>query len=151
MKVRKSIASAIAVAGFAFLGSAALADPIAQSSASAVNHELTAASQSTFTLIRRGFARAGGARGVRAGGVRGRAFAGRRGFVAGRGAVARRGVVAGRRYAGGRRVWQNGRWWYGPAAVGLGVGVAGGSCYWNCRNAGHGPAFCSTYAANFCS
>lgn len=26
----------------------------------------------------------------------------------------------------------------------------GGSCYWNCRNAGHGPGYCQAYAYNFC-
>src|SRR5208337_4756114 len=145
MKIRTSIASAIALVGFAFLGSAALAEPVAQNSVPPASHQAAAAPQSTFTLIR--IVRGG--RGVRAAGIRGphRAFIGRRRAVAGGG------VVAGRRYyAGGRRVryWRNGRWWYGPAAVGLGVGVAGGSCYWNCRNAGHGPGFCSTYAANFC-
>jgi len=30
-------------------------------------------------------------------------------------------------------------YWYG-----------GGSCYWNCRNTGHGPAYCQAYAYNFC-
>ncbi len=26
----------------------------------------------------------------------------------------------------------------------------GGSCYWNCRNEGHGPRYCQAYAGNFC-
>ncbi len=153
MKIRKSITSAIAVLGFAFFGTAALANPIAQNTASGSATHLTAA-PSAFTLIAvrggRGGFRAGGFRGggFRAGGFRGGRAAivggGRRGaFVGGRG-------FAGRRFAGGRRVgyWRNGRWW-GPAAVGVGVGV-GGSCFWNCRNAGYGPGYCSTYAANFC-
>lgn len=25
-----------------------------------------------------------------------------------------------------------------------------GSCYWNCRNAGHGPSYCRAYAYEFC-
>ncbi len=151
MNIRQSITSAIAVLGFAVLGSAALANPIAQTSAPASGTHLAAA-ESTFTLIAirgggRGF-RGGGARGFRGGGFR----AG--GVRGGRAAVVRGGrrgvVVGGRGFAGGRRVgyWRNGRW-FGPAAVGVGIG-AGGSCYWNCRNSGYGAGYCSANAGNFC-
>jgi hypothetical protein len=160
MKIGRTVTSALAAFGFAFLGHAALAGPAAEANASAVYKQTDAASQSTFTLIRRGFARAGGARGFRAAGFRGGAVAGRRGVVAGRrGFVAgRRGVVAGGRVVGGRRVvagrrvgyWRNGRW-IGPAVVGgVVAGAAGGSCYWNCRNSGHGPSFCRANAGGFC-
>lgn len=26
----------------------------------------------------------------------------------------------------------------------------GGSCYWNCRNAGYGTGYCQSYSSNFC-
>jgi hypothetical protein len=46
---------------------------------------------------------------------------------------------------GRRGYWYGGVWyWWGP------VGVYGGSCYWNCRNAGFGPGYCSAYSFNFC-
>ncbi len=30
------------------------------------------------------------------------------------------------------------------------TGYGAGSCYWNCRSAGHGPAYCRAHAWNFC-
>jgi len=58
------------------------------------------------------------------------------------------GVPHGARWGwrGGRRgYWYGGVWyWWGP------VGVYGGSCYWNCINAGFGPGYCSAYSFNFC-
>jgi hypothetical protein len=157
MKIGKTIPAVIAAAVFAFLSQVASADPVAQGSASAVDRQAAAAPQSSLTLIRA--RRGAGVRGTRARGVRGTAFRGgprtvaaRRGIGPRRTFVGGRRVVAGRRIAGTRRVryWRNGRWWWGPAG---GVGIVaggGGSCYWNCRNAGHGPGFCRTYAANFC-
>jgi hypothetical protein len=53
----------------------------------------------------------------------------------------------------GRRggYWRGGRWiWYGAPLVGLGVYGYGSSCYNNCLAAGYGPAYCSTYASDFC-
>ena len=93
--------------------------------------------------------RGGGMRGTRTAMVRGRGMRGAR-VTAFRTGPRRGFAVAGtgRRFAG-RRYWRGGRWWYGPATVGF-VGGGGGSCYWNCRNTGRGPGFCSTYAANFC-
>ncbi|MGO9174362.1 MAG: hypothetical protein ACLP7P_20685 [Rhodomicrobium sp.] len=59
-----------------------------------------------------------------------------------------KGVPHGARWGwrGGRRgYWYGGVWyWWGP------VGVYGGSCYWNCINAGFGPGYCSAYSFNFC-
>ena len=157
MKIEKTIPAAIAAAAFAFLSQVASADPVAQGSASAVDRQAAAASESPLTLIRA--IRGGGARGMRAGATRGtalrggpRTFTARRGFGPRRTFAGGRRAVAGRRFAGPRRVrfWRNGRWVWGPAVgVGIAAGV-GGSCYWNCRNAGHGPGFCRAYAGNFC-
>lgn len=48
-----------------------------------------------------------------------------------------------------RGYWRNGRWyWWGVPAIGL--GVYGGSCYWNCREAGYSPSYCRVNAADFC-
>jgi hypothetical protein len=152
MKIVKTIPAAIAAAAFAFVSQVASADPVAQGSVPAAG-QAAAEPESPFTLVRS--VRGGG---MRAGGVRGTAIrSGPRTFAArrvgpGRTFVGGRRAIAGRRIAGPRRVrfWRNGRWVWGPA---VGVGIAaggGGSCYWNCRNAGHGPGYCSTYAANYC-
>ena len=40
---------------------------------------------------------------------------------------------------GRRGYWRGGRWYGG-----------GGSCYWNCINAGYGPGYCSVNSWEFC-
>jgi len=46
------------------------------------------------------------------------------------------------RHGGRHGYWRHGHWfWYGGG---------GGSCYWNCINAGFGPAYCSVNAWRFC-
>jgi hypothetical protein len=157
MNFEKTIPAAIAAAAFAFLGQVASAEPVFQGSAAA-GRELAAEPQSSLTLVRTGQrgargTRAGRPRGVRAGGPRRAAVRGGPRRAAVRGVGPRRAFVGGpraarRRFAGSRRgrFWRHGRW-YGPA---IGVGIGGGSCYWNCRNAGHGRGFCRANAGRFC-
>ena len=58
------------------------------------------------------------------------------------------------RFHGGRTAFyhgHHGHWRHGHWYPFVGVGIyAGGSCYWNCRAAGYGPAYCSAYSYNFC-
>jgi len=50
-----------------------------------------------------------------------------------------------------RRYWRNGRWyWYGAPLIGYGLYSTYDSCYWSCINDGYGPAYCTTYAQNYC-
>jgi hypothetical protein len=158
MKMTSIIMPAIAAFGFALMSHAAFAETALASKAGA---ESLQKAPSTFTLIRRGGGMGGmRATRVRGGGMRGPRFAAVRTGPRGRAAVVRggnrtafiRGRRVGGRFVGGRRVryWRNGRWWWGPTAAGIGVGAGGGSCYWNCRNAGHGPGFCRAYAFNYC-
>jgi len=60
----------------------------------------------------------------------------------------RGGYATGRAYAGGHRrgYWRNGHWYAGPIIGGW----VGGSCYWNCRSEGFGPAYCRAYAWDYC-
>lgn len=157
MKIQKTIPAAIAAAAFAFLSQVASADPVAQGGASAIDRQAAAEPQNSLTLIRniRGAGARGmrtrGTRGMRTRGVRGTAVrGGPRTIAARRGLGPRRAFVGGRRFGPRRvRVWRNGRWVWGPA-FGVGIAAGGGSCYWNCRNAGHGPGFCRANAGNFC-
>ena len=96
-----------------------------------------------------GFAFGGGA-GIRGGGPGlngGRAFGSGPGFRGGGRSYAFDGRGG---YGRGRRGYYG--YGYGPF-VGFGYDYpyyGGGSCYWNCRNSGFGPSYCSAYAFNFC-
>ncbi len=52
--------------------------------------------------------------------------------------------------------FHHGRHFRGGPFIGFGYdygypdSYGGGSCYWNCRNAGYGPGYCQAYAYNFC-
>ncbi|MGA7323599.1 MAG: hypothetical protein WBX25_03745, partial [Rhodomicrobium sp.] len=67
---------------------------------------------------------------------------GRQGFSGRMGSAShnfRGGRIGGHTYAGGHRrgYWRNGHWYAGPI---IGGWYEGGSCYWNCRSEGFGPA-----------
>jgi hypothetical protein len=128
---KKLIAGALAAFGF-FASQAVLAEPAPAGFDQAAN------GSSALTLVAGPHGGAGGHAGIAGGGVH--SFAGpSRSF-------------AGRNFAGGH--WRHGhfRRGIGPFAgfwYDYDYGY-GGSCYWNCRNAGYGPSYCRAYADNFC-
>lgn len=149
MFVKKIVIGTVAAAALSLFGYAASAEPAASSGLVKANPN------STFTLIKQG----GGIRsgGMRMGGMRtgGMHMGGMRTGGVRMGAVrtgpARLGVTGGYRtsrlgFRNGRRgYWRGGRWFWGAPLVGY-----SDSCYWNCINAGYGPAYCQVYSYNFC-
>lgn len=106
-----------------------------------------------FTLIGHHGGGGGGGRG--GGGGHGGFSMGGRGGMGSMGMSGQRfSGFSGNRYSGlraggyhrGRGYWRGGRWY---AFDGYGV-AGGGSCYWNCLEAGYSPAYCSANAYDFC-
>ncbi len=155
MSLKRLIIVAVSAVGLSLTGYSASAGPVQDAGGAATQ---MVNSKSTFTLIRGG--RGGGGGGGFRGGAGGGGFrsfsSGRSSFQSGpslrsgslRFAPRISGIGGRRAYGalrGGRRgYWRGGRWyWYGG-------GYYGGSCYSNCLAAGYGPAYCSTYAYDYC-
>jgi hypothetical protein len=143
MPVRILLIACTALLGLSLYGHKALAGAYAPRDAARIEQPATG----VLTLVRGGHGHGGHhGGGHRGGGHHGHAMHFRHGhshFHAFHGR--HHGWYAGRwrhggRWHGRRGYWRHGRWfWYG-----------GGSCYWNCINAGFGPAYCSVNAWRFC-
>jgi hypothetical protein len=154
MFMKRIAIGAVAAAAFSLTGYAVSAAPVTEAGAASIYHSPVTNPNSTFTLIRRGGSGSGG--GVHMGGARvgGPGIGGTRAMVRPRGSIGgtrtmvRPGRIGGERAGfreGRRRFRRDGRWFWGGVDV-----DSGGSCYWNCINAGYGPGYCRVYAYDFC-
>ncbi len=155
MRMKWITTAAIAAVGFTFLAPGASAGSVAQSGAAAVDNAAIAGAikGNAFELIRSGGGRGGGG-GMRGGGGRGMHMRGGGGRGGMRGTrMGFRGHMRGGRHFARfhhqhhRRFWRHGRWYGGTVGYG---GGGGGSCFWNCRNAGYSSNYCRFNSANFC-
>ena len=155
--MQKSLTIALAAAGLLAASQVSFANPLAPSPGTS----LAPQESSLMAPVRMGGGGGGGGGGFghgggggmgNAGGVQSFGFAGSS-PMAGHGPIMGHGPVMGHGRAFAHH-FRHGHFREGPFyGLGLDYGYddwGGGSCYWNCRSAGHGPSYCRAYALEYC-